>query len=278
MKLHNWQILLLAVLVAALSLIGYVQHEQIVKLQKLTAVVPKIDQVQVPNSQEVPRATSKPEERETFTLNDAFYVVARRLEFTFEGKTGTITHACESPLKYYLKQETSERNLICAEKNILFMDFDGKRTIISEFTPHAFEDTKVLNDISVITPKGPLLISFDENPCSWWEGMCIDDAQIAYRISLPDGRVQPISTDFLLMGGFNQIRWNSSGTKGVLAVGCAEGCPKEKYYGVDLATGKTTLLIENDDFGPDGFIMPTVDDILWNDEKNVTIRGKTYSF
>lgn len=214
----------------------------------------------------------------SFSLNTRYYTVVSSHDFLFNGTTGTVSQACEMPLVHVAMP--IEYGYLCMGHNMLYMDLEGKRTIISEFTPDNLGDAKTLFDVG--KAGNNVLVSFDQNACLYPESLCVQPKQYTYRISLQDRKVHLVNAEIEYMFTFRQFVWNPSGTKGVMAAGCPEGCPAEKYYGVDVMTGKSTLLLKQvgDLEGNDleNFIVPRVEDISWKDDKTAIIRGKEYSF
>lgn len=266
--------ILFAVIAIVLGIVTVKQNEVIKHLQTKNMTLQKNEVVSVSSHEE--QAAPKTDEQgsaETLMIDGDFYFVVRRLEFSFGGATGTVTQVCQAPLT--INGAPIAYGVACAENNILFMDLEGKRTVITEFKPERFDETATLNDIVVVGTN--LLVSFNHDFCAYIEGLCGYYKQITYRVSLPDRKVHPLQTDIIGMGSFKQFAWNPNSTKGVVAVGCFEGCPEETYQGIDLVTGKTILLLKYSDLiGKNNSVIPKAEDIIWKDNDTVTIQGKDY--
>ncbi|MCA9389554.1 MAG: hypothetical protein KC585_03015 [Candidatus Magasanikbacteria bacterium] len=285
MKLQTWISILFAVLVICLSVVTVEQNQQMKHLLVKNLELQDFKTERVPsNANYVDDIQPLPQEYKRFEplkIGENFYSVINQMEFTFQDSTGTVIYACENILT---RADVPNYSIyICAGNNLLLMEYKEKRTIISEFTTTGYGSEKSLFDIGIAGDN--LLVSFDHDSCLYASDLCVQFKKYSYRISLSDRKVHFVDADIDYMFSFDQFVWNPSGTKGVMAAGCPEGCPPEKYYGVDVITGRSTLLLKQDspyDGRPDGndfdYIFPRVEDVSWKDNSTAIIRGKEYTF
>jgi len=192
--------------------------------------------------------------------NDAeeSYVLLREQSFEYMGESGRVLDMCRVGT---VAHTDNYQNLCLGEQWIVLEWQNVYRSLVSlkkdtlasaeslsniQFTEGEFTAPTATNKSDV-----SLLIVMADNNCPAME-LCIEMVGSVYKLQFPLGVESPpldkfnqkTSDELLLMPKFY---WNTSGTKAVYEVPCAEGCPPEKYKYFDLQNGIGEVLLSEED-------------------------------